>query len=95
MPGKPEDNNLRRDVQICYEMLELADHGDQIRSDAGCGVVYGTLRDVAYKVRRLAENEMLTHSRGGASPPRRSIREGDRADGPPRSTQQSKRTSSS
>jgi len=42
-------------------MLELADHGDKIRYDGGCGVVYGTLRDVAYKVRQLAEKELSRH----------------------------------
>ncbi|MBU0995992.1 MAG: hypothetical protein KJ737_26150 [Proteobacteria bacterium] len=48
-------------IDLCYEMLELADHGDKFRLDTGCGVVYGTLRDVAYKVRKLAEKELVQH----------------------------------
>ena len=66
------DNNLRNVINLCYEMLEHADHGDRFRKDAGCGVVYGTLRDTAYKIRRLAEEELALHSRkSGASPSRK------------------------
>ena len=57
------DNNLHNVIHLCSEMLELADQGDRFRQDAGCGVVYGTLRDVAYKVRRLAEKELSEHGR--------------------------------
>ncbi len=63
------NRNLTKVIELCYEMLELADHGDKIRYDGGCGVVYGTLRDVAYKVRQLAEKELSRHhnkeKRGG------------------------------
>jgi hypothetical protein len=59
----PKDKNLKKVVDLCYEMLELADHGDKFRIDDGCGVVFGTLRDVAYKVRRLAEKEISFHNR--------------------------------
>jgi len=55
------DDNLRRVIEFCYEMLELADHGDKFRQDSGCGVVYGTLRDEAYKIRQLAEKELTEH----------------------------------
>lgn len=65
MPGKltekQVDKNLKKVIEFCYEMLELADHGDKIRCDDGCGVVYGTLRDVAYKIRQLAEKELSQH----------------------------------
>lgn len=55
------DKNLKKIVTLCYEMLELADHGDKFRSDDGCGVVYGSLRDVAYKIRQMAEQELSRH----------------------------------
>ncbi len=55
------DRNLKKVISLCYEMLELADHGDKCRHDDGCGVVYGELRDTAYKVRRTAERELLQH----------------------------------
>lgn len=55
--------NLQRTIELCYEMLELADCGDNYRQDEGCGVVYGTLRDTAYKVRKLAEKELKIHEK--------------------------------
>lgn len=61
MPSDIADNNLRNVINLCYEMLEHADHGDRFREDAGCGVVYGTLRDVAYKIRTMAEEELSRH----------------------------------
>lgn len=52
------DEHLRKVIDISYQMLELADHGDRVRQDAGSGVVYGFLRDAAYKIRRMAEKEL-------------------------------------
>jgi hypothetical protein len=61
MADKLINSNLRNVIKLCNEMLELADYGDKCRTDAGCGAVYGTLRDTAYKVRRLAKNELAQH----------------------------------
>jgi len=58
------NQNLRNVIQICYEMLEIADRGDAYRQDSGCGAVYGRLRDAAYKIRRQAEHELLSHEKG-------------------------------
>lgn len=55
------DDNLRSVLQMCEQMLVLANRGDEFRQDAGCGVVFGTLRDMAYKVRGLAEKELDRH----------------------------------
>ena len=55
------DKNLKRVIDLCYEMLELADHGDLFRTDNGCGILYGILRDDAYKIRRIAEQELKIH----------------------------------
>ncbi len=54
-------NTLREVIKLSYEMLELADYGDKFRQDAGCGVVFGTLRDEAYKIRQMAEKELAQH----------------------------------
>ena len=43
----------------------LADLGDQSRLDGSCGVLYGTLRDSAYKLRHLAEQEIQRHKDRG------------------------------
>ncbi|MBW1892516.1 MAG: hypothetical protein JRI91_02295 [Deltaproteobacteria bacterium] len=61
MPTDVADKNLKKVIDICYEMLELADHGDKFRFDDGCGVVYGSLRDSAYKIRAIAKQEMSQH----------------------------------
>ncbi len=57
------DKLLERVIRLCGDMLELADLGDAHRTDSGCGLVYGSLRDGAYKVRRLAEKEFQCHMR--------------------------------
>ena len=38
-------------------MIDLADQGDTHREDNGCGILYGILRDSAYKLKKLAEEE--------------------------------------
>ena len=43
----------------------LADRGDERRRDISCGVLYGTLRDTAYKLRHLAEQEVRLHKETG------------------------------
>tara|TARA_B100000609_G_C17116872_1_gene382774 strand:- start:248 stop:430 length:183 start_codon:yes stop_codon:yes gene_type:complete len=42
-------------------MIILADEGDANRKDASCGVLYGMLRDSAYKLKSLAEKEKILH----------------------------------
>ena len=46
-------------------MIYLADQGDADREDNGCGILYGVLRDAAYKLKKLAEDETLNHIRKG------------------------------
>lgn len=55
---------LKKMLELSSKMLELADFGDKHRRDAGCGVVFGHLRDDAYKLHRLAEKEIERHKRG-------------------------------
>ncbi|MBU0768955.1 MAG: hypothetical protein KJ687_07680 [Proteobacteria bacterium] len=42
-------------------MIRVADKGDIEREDNGCGILYGVLRDSAYKVKKLAEQEKEKH----------------------------------
>jgi hypothetical protein len=60
---KPCDKILLKTIEMTSSMLRLADEGDANREDNGCGVLYGVLRDSAYKIRRLAEAEKETHIR--------------------------------
>ena len=59
------DENIKKTIALVDAMLRLADAGDAAREDNGCGVLYGVLRDAAYKVKKLAEAERDAHKRKG------------------------------
>jgi hypothetical protein len=58
---KPCDENIRRMLRLIEQMIQLADQGDADREDTGCGILYGVLRDSAYKLKRMAEEEKEKH----------------------------------
>lgn len=62
---KPCNEIIRRTLELAHRMVELADEGDLLREDAGCGVLFGVMRDSAYKIQRLAEEEREQHMRKG------------------------------
>jgi len=62
---KPCDQHIQRTIQLTQDMISLADEGDADREDSGCGVLYGVLRDAAYKLWRLAEEEKKRHQAKG------------------------------
>jgi hypothetical protein len=62
---RPCDENLTKTLDMTESMLRLADEGDGAREDVGCGVLYGVLRDSAYRIRRIAEQEREAHIRKG------------------------------
>lgn len=64
-PGRPDDENLRRLMRLTRVMLGLADEGDRDHRDRNCAILYGTLRDMAYRLRRAAEEEYARHLRNG------------------------------
>ena len=55
------DEVIKKVLALCEEMLQLANDGDAKRQDIGCGVLFGMLRDCAYKMRTLAESEISEH----------------------------------
>ena len=59
------NENLIRTLRLTREMLALADEGDRDRNDDSCGIVYGVLRDMAYRLRAMAESECGKHKRAG------------------------------
>ena len=63
--GSAENQNLRRTLRLSREMLALADEGERDHADPSCAILYGTLRDMAYKLRRHAEDECEKHRRAG------------------------------
>jgi hypothetical protein len=62
---EPFNQNLLRTIRLTREMLALADEGDRDRDDDSCGIIYGRLRDAAYQIRKLAEQECENHKAAG------------------------------
>ena len=69
---KPCNLHIVKTLELAEAMLHLADRGEADREDNGCGILYGVLRDSAYKLKKLAEAEKRNHVRKGWWP-----REGD------------------
>jgi len=59
------NHNIRKTLNLVDEMIRVADKGDIEREDNGCGILYGVLRDSAYKVKKLAEIEKEKHIEKG------------------------------
>ena len=62
---KPCNLHIAQTLQLVEEMIALADRGDEDREDSGCGILYGVLRDSAFKLKKLAETEKQNHIRKG------------------------------
>jgi hypothetical protein len=62
---KPCNHNIRETLDLAERMISLADRGDAEREDVGCGILYGILRDAAYKLRKVAEAEKQNHMEKG------------------------------
>jgi hypothetical protein len=58
---KPCNMHIMKTLSLVEEMMALADQGDADREDNGCGILYGVLRDSAYKLKKLAEAEKQNH----------------------------------
>ena len=63
--AKPDNLNLVRARRLTHEMLALADEGDRDRLDASCAIVFGILRDTAYRLRKTVDEECLKHQQQG------------------------------
>jgi hypothetical protein len=65
-PGmRPCDECIKNTLSVVERMLDLADEGDYVREDTGCGVLYSVVRDAAYRIRQLAEAEREAHIEKG------------------------------
>jgi len=74
------NENLVKVIRLTREMLALADEGDRDRDDSSCGILYGILRDTAYRLRKLAQEECESHRRNGkweTNAPQGATEEGD------------------
>ena len=59
------DRAIMRTLELVEEMIRLADHGDAVREDDGCGILYSVIRDSAFKIQKLAEAEKEAHIKKG------------------------------
>ena len=62
---KPCDKSIQKTLEMVEIMLEVADQGDAVREDTGCGILYGIVRDSAYRIKKLAETEKAAHIKKG------------------------------
>lgn len=58
---RPSNKNIKTTLNLVEKMIKLANKGDIEREDTGCGILYGVLRDSAYKIKKLAEKEKENH----------------------------------
>ncbi len=62
---KPSNKNILKVLDHVRKLLFIADKGDLQREDDGCGVLFGVVRDSAYKMKIEAEREMENHKKTG------------------------------
>ena len=53
-------------MEMVKQLIILADDGDLDSEDDGCHVLYGVIRDCAYKIRAQAEREREAHIERGS-----------------------------
>lgn len=59
------NKNITKTLKLVEDMIQLANSGDEERDDVGCGVLYGILRDSAYRIKKIAEQERSEHMAKG------------------------------
>ena len=55
------DARIQDALELCRHMNSLADSGEVDCRDDGCILLFGVIRDCAYKIRALAEREQEAH----------------------------------
>ncbi len=56
---------IRKALDYSRELIILADEGEASSEDDGCVLLFGVIRDCAYKIRASAEREKQTHAARG------------------------------
>ena len=62
---RPCNRHIRTTLRLTRVMIKLAERGDIDREDVGCGILYGIMRDSAYRLQKLAEQEKQKHVEKG------------------------------
>lgn len=55
--NKQSNEYISKALKIANDLMGLAGEGDTLADDHGCGILFGIMRDCAYKIRRQAERE--------------------------------------
>jgi hypothetical protein len=55
------NKHLKEALEMSRKLTILADEGEASSTDDGCAVLYGIVRDCAYKIRGRAERERDVH----------------------------------
>jgi len=55
------NKHLKEALEMSRKLTILADEGEASSRDDGCAVLYGVIRDCAYKIRSRAERERDVH----------------------------------
>lgn len=66
----PPDFHIFKTLRAADELCSLADEGEAHSEDDGCCVLYGIVRDCAYKIRGRAQQEREKHARAKSRPER-------------------------
>ena len=56
-----EREYLLQALKLVEEMMELSKRGTRFASDNGCLILYGVIRDCAFKIKKIAEEELNHH----------------------------------
>jgi len=56
------NENILKVLDLAREMIVLSDKGGADSEDDSCIMLYGVIRDSAYKIRQIAEDEKENHS---------------------------------
>ncbi len=59
----PTDSHIAEALRIADELNRLADCGEECAQDNGCPVLFGVIRDCAYRIKGRAEQEREVHIR--------------------------------
>lgn len=57
------DQNIQSAIKLSKQMIALATKGYSECRDTGCMILYGVILDSAYKMKKIAENEIKVHKR--------------------------------
>lgn len=60
------NQHIQEVLEIARQLIILADQGDWDGEDDSCHILYGIIRDCAYKIRAQAEREREIHRKKGS-----------------------------